>query len=238
MKMLIISDIHGNWPALQAVLAAEPDSDQVLCLGDLVNYGPEPAACVAWVMKHVADGRLVQGNHDRAVGCGEEPHCSESFRSLAAATQAMSEQALAAPDKAFLANHQPWCSFHIQGAHCVACHAVPSDPLYQYLPAAAAASTWAAEVVCAGEPDFLFLGHTHIPMQRKAHRTWIINPGSVGQPRDGDARAAYAVWTDGAVTLHHAAYPVEETLRTFNKTTLAPDIVRALGEVLRTGGKT
>jgi predicted phosphodiesterase len=51
MKILILSDIHGNWAALQAVLAAEPDVDQILCLGDLVNHGPQPAQCVAWAMK-------------------------------------------------------------------------------------------------------------------------------------------------------------------------------------------
>ena len=51
MKILLVSDIHGNWPALQAVLAAEPEADQILCLGDLVNYGPQPAECVAWAMR-------------------------------------------------------------------------------------------------------------------------------------------------------------------------------------------
>ena len=50
MKILLISDLHGNWPALQAVLAAEPEVDQILCLGDLVNYGPQPAECVRWAM--------------------------------------------------------------------------------------------------------------------------------------------------------------------------------------------
>jgi hypothetical protein len=60
MKILLLSDIHGNWAALQAVLAAEPDVDQILCLGDLVNYGPQPAECVAWAMKTLALDRLIQ----------------------------------------------------------------------------------------------------------------------------------------------------------------------------------
>jgi hypothetical protein len=51
MKLLILSDIHGNWPALQSIINAESDADQILCLGDLVDYGPEPAACVAWAMR-------------------------------------------------------------------------------------------------------------------------------------------------------------------------------------------
>ncbi len=59
MKILLISDIHGNWAALQAVLAAEPDVDQILCLGDLVNYGPQPAECVAWAMKTLTSDWLI-----------------------------------------------------------------------------------------------------------------------------------------------------------------------------------
>jgi predicted phosphodiesterase len=79
MKLLIVSDIHGNWPALQAVLQAEPDADQILCLGDLVNYGPQPVECVQWARQQLGPEWLIQGNHDRAVGRDEEPNCSVSF---------------------------------------------------------------------------------------------------------------------------------------------------------------
>src|SRR5271157_3985598 len=107
MTILIISDIHGNWPALQAVLAAEPGVDQILCLGDLVNYGPQPAECVAWAMKTLTPDWLIQGNHDRAVGLNEDPHCSPSYQVLAAATQEVSKQALTPKMKRFLAGLQP-----------------------------------------------------------------------------------------------------------------------------------
>ncbi len=59
MKLLIVSDIHGNWPALQAVLAAEAEVDQILCLGDLVNYGPQPAECGRWAMQHLSPEWLI-----------------------------------------------------------------------------------------------------------------------------------------------------------------------------------
>lgn len=71
MTILIISDVHGNWPALRAVLAAAPDVDQILCLGDLVNYGPQSAECVRWAMETLSPDWLVQGNHDRAVALGD-----------------------------------------------------------------------------------------------------------------------------------------------------------------------
>lgn len=79
MKLLILSDIHGNWPARQAVLHAEPDADEILCLGDLVNYGPHPVECVRWDMQRPGLDWTIQGNHDRAVGRDEEPHCSGPY---------------------------------------------------------------------------------------------------------------------------------------------------------------
>ncbi|MGA9777503.1 MAG: metallophosphoesterase family protein [Verrucomicrobiia bacterium] len=66
--MLIISDVHGNWPALRAVLEAESKFTQILCLGDLVNYGPMPVECVAWARDAFSSGVFLQGNHDCALG--------------------------------------------------------------------------------------------------------------------------------------------------------------------------
>ena len=76
MKLLILSDIHANWPALQAVLAAEPDADSILCLGDLVNYGPQPAECVRWAMGLNSTAKIIQGDHDYSVGHDQELQCS------------------------------------------------------------------------------------------------------------------------------------------------------------------
>lgn len=83
MKCLILSDIHGNWPALRAVLAAESDADQILCLGDIVNYGPQPGECVTWAMGLSSPSRVIQGNYDRAVGFDDDPHCSPVYAVLA-----------------------------------------------------------------------------------------------------------------------------------------------------------
>ena len=129
MKILLISDVHGNWPALQAVLAAEPQVNQILCLGDLVNYGPQPAECVAWAMQRLTSDWLVQGNHDRAVALDEGSRSSVAYQALAVATQAASKQVLTAEMKQFLAGLQPLQRFQLDSAICVACHAVPSDPL-------------------------------------------------------------------------------------------------------------
>jgi putative phosphoesterase len=237
MKILLLSDIHGNWPALQAVLVAEADADQILCLGDLVNYGPFPAECVTWAMKNLSPEWMVQGNHDRAVAFNEDPHCSPAYAVLSEATQRVSERLLTREMKQFLAKLQPQRHFELPGAKCVACHAIPKDLLYGYLPPTAPAPLWESEVVAAKQPDFLFLGHTHTPMKLRLWKTLIVNPGSVGQPKHGDPQAAYAIWDNGEVTLHRTAYDVEETIRGYDVWGLNPDTARLLSDVLRTGGE-
>ncbi|MCZ7637109.1 MAG: metallophosphoesterase family protein [Verrucomicrobia bacterium] len=236
MRILIVSDIHGNWPALQAVLAAAPPTDEVLCLGDLVNYGPQPAECVGWAMNQVDRDWVVQGNHDRALGRGEDPHCSVAYAALAAATQSATEGMLNEDMKRFLASLEPLQRFQLGEAVFVACHAVPSDPLYHYLPDIGPVTLWESELNGVGWPDFLLLGHTHLPMKTRFRKTLVVNPGSVGQPKDGDARAAYALWEDGDITLHRTAYDIEATLRAYGRLNLDPQMVAVLAEVLRTGG--
>ncbi|MGD0537810.1 MAG: metallophosphoesterase family protein [Verrucomicrobiota bacterium] len=236
MKLLIVSDIHGNWPALQAVLQAEPDADQILCLGDLVNYGPQPVECVQWAMQQLGPEWLIQGNHDRAVGRDEEPNCSVSYQDLAAATQAVSARLLSPELKRFLATLEPLQRFQLGEAVFAACHAIPSDPLYHYLPENSPITLWESELNTVGYPDFLLLGHTHVPMKTRFRRTLVVNPGSVGQPRHGDPNAAYAIWVDGEVVLRRAPYKVEQTIRAYDGLGLDRQTVEVLGEVLRTGG--
>jgi putative phosphoesterase len=236
MKVLIISDIHSNWPALQAVLAAEPDAAQILCLGDLVNYGPQPTPCLSWAMKTLRPGWLLQGNHDRAVSLGDDAHCSPAYQLVADATQeVVTRPALTGLTKKFLAALEPSQSFHLDGAKCLACHASPSDPLYHYITEKSSMMIWESELVHAGHPDFLFVGHTHLPMKTQFQRTLVVNPGSVGQPKHGDPRAAYALWEDGRVTLRRVPYDVEQTVRAYDGLGLEPHIVEALCTILRTG---
>jgi predicted phosphodiesterase len=236
MKMLIVSDIHGNWPALQAVLNAEPDSDEILCLGDLVNYGPQPVECVRWAMENLGSEWSVQGNHDRAVGRNEDPHCSGPYQALAAATQVVSARLLSEEMKQFLAGLEPLQRFQLGEAVFMACHAVPSEPLYRYLSSSSPIPLWESEVRVAGYPDFLLLGHSHEPLQTRVRKTLVVNPGSVGQPKHGDPQAAYALWEDGRVTLRRAAYDVERTLRAYDGLGLDRHTVEVLAEILRTGG--
>jgi putative phosphoesterase len=234
MKLLILSDIHGNWAALQSVLDSEADFDEILCLGDLVDYGPEPAACVACAMQERGKSFFIQGNHDWGVALKMDPRSSPPFRHLTACTQAFSIEALSEEMLHFLRTLKPIDTFEMFDKRCVACHAAPSDPLFRYL--RTAEKDLADEVRDAGSPDFLFCGHTHWPLLKRIGSTTIVNPGSVGQPKDGDTRAPYAVWEDGKIELRRVAYPIEATVQAHARTPLASSDVESLIAVLRTGG--
>lgn len=236
MKLLIISDIHANWPALHAVLEAESDADEILCLGDLVDYGPEPLRCLNWALEHVPFTRLIQGNHDWAVGWNEDPRCSAAFRHLAAVTQKHCLRVLTEGRRSFLCELWPQRTLALDGRSCVACHAVPSDPRFEYLTFDADVARWSEQIAQVHSPSFLFVGHTHLPGKRQIGNTLVVNSGSVGQPKDGDARAAYAIWEDGEIALRRVAYDVEETIRAYAATPFSQDVIAALAHVLRTGG--
>jgi predicted phosphodiesterase len=218
------------------VLNAEPDIRDVLCLGDLVDYGPQPLRCVEWAINHIPFRRLVQGNHDWAVAWDKDPHCSAPYRRLAHVTQTHCLRIVSKGLRRFLAELSPERILTLDGASCVACHAVPSRPRFRYLAMDCEVKKWLNEVDIAGHPDFLFIGHTHMPGKLRLRKTLILNPGSVGQPKDGDPRAAYAVWEDGEVSLRRAAYDVEETVRAFATPPFLPEDVTSLAEVLRTRG--
>lgn len=234
MKLLILSDIHANWPALQAVLAAEPDADSFLCLGDLVNYGPQPAECVRWAMGLNSNAKIIQGDHDYSVGHNRELQCSFAFYSLAEATRKATEHFLTPEMKIFLTRLKPLQEFKLEMGRCIACHATPSDPLHLFMLDMNSIAVWEAELFMARYPDFLFLGHTHVPVNSRFRRTAVVNPGSAGLPRDGDSRASYAVCQDGEISLRRVPYDIEETIRAYDGLPLASQIKESLSEILRT----
>jgi predicted phosphodiesterase len=234
MQLLILSDIHANWPALSAVLAAEPQVNGVVCLGDIVNYGPHPVPCIDWVHGHARPGWVVQGNHDRAVGRDEGPRCSAPYRELAADMQRYTRKQISLSARDYLARLPTNTTQVLAGAVFFLCHAVPTEPLYTY---AAPDDTrhWERECMFAGQPTFLLVGHTHLPIILRLGRTTIVNPGSVGLPKNGDPRASYALWRDGEVELRRVAYDVQATAR--DLAACAPqETARRLTQVLLSGG--
>src|SRR6516165_9261296 len=102
MKLLILSDIHGNCPALEAVLSAEADHDAVAFCGDVVDYRPQPVECIRWLME--SGGHLVRGNHDNALAFDLDCRCMGSFREASLATRAWHRTLVGEADREFLGN--------------------------------------------------------------------------------------------------------------------------------------
>ncbi len=233
MRILVVSDIHANEPALRAVWQAE-EPDAVLCVGDLVDYGPDPAPCVAWTRNHAM--AAVRGNHDDALVRRIRCRCARALQGLTDDTQELARQALGPDEIAWLRSLPLQTDIALGGVRFRLVHAAPADPLFTYLgPEETAAWTRAVEGV---EADIVLVGHTHLPMVLRLGGKLVVNPGSVGQPRDGDPRAAYAVIEDGVPRLGRATYDIEETVRRLAECGLAPGVVEALERVLRTGGAT
>jgi diadenosine tetraphosphatase ApaH/serine/threonine PP2A family protein phosphatase len=200
VRYLILSDIHANWVALEAVLADAPDFDELWCLGDLVGYGPDPNECVERIREFSC--LCLAGNHDWAT-LGRLD--LETFNTDARVANTWTQAQLTPEARDYLSGlptHEERDGFFVA-------HASPREPVWEYI--------LDANLACANFPHFdapvCLVGHTHIPVifslnEEEAHcetllppetplklgeHRMIINPGSVGQPRDGDPRASYAM---------------------------------------------
>ena len=233
MKILIISDIHSNYEALLAVAEAERHADQTWCLGDLVDYGPQPAEVVQWIRHHA---RLcVRGNHDFALAFNEDCHCGKRFRELSVSSRQMNRQLLTAEQIAWLQLLPGTEEIVLENCRFRLAHAAPNGNLYRYL------VPGITDIELAGEmegilADVVFCGHTHFPMIRKVDGKLFVNPGSVGQPRDGDPRASYAVWDDGVIKLRRTKYDISKTVEKLRACPLPARMADQLSLVLQTGG--
>jgi predicted phosphodiesterase len=218
-RVAVISDVHGNRHALDAVLAAvdAAQPDEVWCLGDLVGYGPRPNECCAAVAAR-ADLCLC-GNHDLVVLGTLD---IADFAGDAAAAARWTREILSAESRDFLAGLEP--SAKDDGTELF--HASGRDPVWEYVLSEEAA-WWT--FLATSEP-LVLVGHSHIPLAislgddeldggiaaggttfELGARRWLLNPGSVGQPRDGDPRAAYLLLERGRASYHRVEYPIERT---------------------------
>jgi putative phosphoesterase len=229
MKIVIVSDIHGNYDALSAL----PESyDELWVLGDLVNYGPEPKEVVDFVKDKAT--LVVRGNHDQCIGYGDDPRCSLRFREMAEATRQFSDAVVTPEQKVYLRSLPLEVKCARSQTQFYLCHATPSDPLYEYRPADS--DKWVDECVQLSA-DVIFVGHTHIPFIRSLNGRTLANPGSLGQPKTGKPDACYAVWEDGHVSLRSYAYPVRRTIDKIRLMPVGKSIQLDLIHVLESGGQ-
>lgn len=225
MRILMVADIHGNRAALDAV--KEP-FDVCFFLGDAVDYGPEPAACVDWIQQHAAHG--VRGNHDHGVAQNVEVQGAGGFRFLTSVTRPASVAALNPCQRRFLADLPTSRMLSIGGKRFLLVHATPRDPMDEY--ASPDPAFWAARINGL-DVDYLCVGHTHQPYVLQVGKTTIINPGSIGLSRDSDPRAAYAILDGDSVSLRRVAYDVERTIAAVQASDVDATAKRMLEDLYR-----
>ncbi len=230
MNVLLISDVHSNPLALEAVLGTAV-YDDVLFMGDVVDYGPFPFE-VHEMLRHVRAKRVL-GNHDAAAAFGLDCRSSPKAYQAAVRTreritlQKMPRKALQALGKAQRTLDLTYGDLRVR-----AIHASPGDELYRYI-----SKEEAASLEVRGT-DLLLLGHTHVPYEVKDGIRWIVNPGSVGMPKDGDPRASYAVLDTSKreVMFGRASYDVERTIAALRELIGdEPRVFDFLAGTLRTG---
>jgi diadenosine tetraphosphatase ApaH/serine/threonine PP2A family protein phosphatase len=220
VSIAIVSDVHGNRQAFEAVLAAidQAGCERIWCLGDLVGYGADPDACVDLAREHCELN--LAGNHDLAV-TGALP--VEDFSAWAFAATSWTQATIRPDTLEFLRGLVP--SDHREGLGLF--HASPRDPVWEYVLSA----QQAAECLDAQPDRICLIGHSHVALSfsrepggltagqtrtagtrlELATGEWLLNPGSVGQPRDGDPLAAWMQFDLQALTAtyHRVEYDIE-----------------------------
>jgi len=231
MRIAIISDVHANLAALEAI--QEP-YDLLFCLGDLVDYGPQPREAIHWVKERAL--RVVRGNHDHALAHEADCRCAPVMREASVMTRQWHSRVLTAEDKNYLRDLPLTDRIGVGGATFHLAHAAPSGNLYDYHIVPDASEEFLREQIEGIDTDFILLGHTHLPMMRMIGKTTIVNPGSVGQPRHGDPRASYVIWEDGAIRFARVPYDVSRTTALLKQSPLTLAVIIQLRAILESGG--
>jgi len=234
VRYLIISDIHANLAAFEAVLADAGEYDKVWCLGDVVGYGPHPNECIERLRQ--LDHVCVAGNHDwAAIGRLD----LENFNVDAKRACLWTQEALTPENRRYLEDLPERLEFPQLKFTLV--HGSPRHPIWEYI-----LSPFIATVNFEHfDTQFCLVGHTHIPaifcarpqgydrlsnplyLDKLGEERLIINPGSVGQPRDGDPRASYAIFDAEKQTfeIRRIPYPIEVTQKEMAKRGLPPRLI-------------
>ena len=228
MKILLLADIHSNWPALAAI---NETYDACLFVGDLVDYATDPIPCIDWIRARVT--AAVRGNHDHAVAQRIPAKDGAGFRGLAAATRPVHWRVLNASRVKYLARLPLTRRITLGEKTFFLVHGTPRDPLDEYL--VDDPDGWRLRLE-AVQADFVCVGHTHVQFHLNLGATQVVNPGSVGQPRDGDPRCAYAVIENGEVSLRRVGYDVDATLRQMRDSGINGSTLELAESVLRKGG--
>ncbi len=233
MRIAVLSDVHGNRHALEAVLADidRQRVDWVYCLGDLVGYGANPNEVIEIIRRR----RLptVMGNYDEGVGydmddCGCA-YTTPAAKHLGDLSLKWTREHVTADNKAFLRSLLPSIRFEVVGKRALLVHGSPrkiNEYVYETRP------QYSLEHIArSAQADLLIFGHTHLPYVKQVAGVLFVNDGSVGKPKDGDVRAAYAlVELDGAprAAIRRVEYDVAAAAAAVRASGLPPEYATML----------
>ena len=239
MRALIVSDVHGNIDVLHALErqwgARFREFEQIICLGDLVDYGPNPGDVVDWMREHAT--HVVRGNHDHAVATGAFCRSSPAFLEASVSTRLRLQSTFTDDQLQYLRDLPLTERLELPGltggTPFDLVHACPADPLYAYMPPERSDQKW-REALGQSAPTVL-IGHTHLAFARRIDGTLVINPGSLGMPKDGDPHGSYAVLDGSSVQFCRVAYDPEPTIARLQALRLPAHVFEQLADSFRTG---
>ena len=225
-RIIIFGDLHANWEALMALQQAEPRPDAVLCLGDIVGYGPDPKRCLDSVRATAT--HVIGGWHDRAVGtdCPFNGH-----EGLLRSTWSFSRAVLPGTDRQYLAT----LSAVGQTVDVAGTRLAPDDQTTELQMLITMPQTALREQFSNIEADIIFVGGPHIPAMRQVDNKLIVCRGSLGLPYYGVPDPTFAAWEDGRLQIHHLHYHPQQTVRKLSLLPLGPEYVVRLQAILQTG---
>ena len=225
MRMGIFSDIHGNLPALQAVMAdiTEQRLTTIFCLGDLVGYGASPNEVIERIRTEGMP--TIMGNYDDGVGFDRD-ECGCAYREpvekeLGERSFAWTKTHVTLDNKAFLRTLLPDLRFNVDNKRVLLVHGSPRK-INEYLFEDRALSSF-QRLAASSNADIIVFGHTHKPYVKDVDGVMFLNVGSVGKPKDGDWRACYAILEMGdtpTVRFQRVVYDVKKAADAIRATEL------------------
>jgi len=236
-RAVIFGDTHANWEALLALQQAEPSPDVVICLGDMVGYGPDPKRCLDAVRDSAA--YVIAGWHDRAVGAltlTGGGNARSSTDELLEATWSHARSVLPLEDRQYLASLPAELSLVIGATRFYLTRLTPDDAQAETAMLITMSQARLRERFGHLDADVILLGGPHVPALRQVDGRLIVCPGSLGLPRYGVPDPTFAAWQEGRVQIHHLHYHPSDTIRKLSLLPLAPEHVLHLESILRTGG--